>query len=259
MDAKFVFVQAPSISRLEWHPFSISSAPHDHFLQLHIQQVGFWTSALSSLLRSERSSVEVRLNGPISSSTTHFSRYQVVVFVAGGIGITPFLSALRHILHSWRQELRHATEASPVRAVNLIWTTRKAHHPKWVLRILDEFQDVLAHPLFRSALEIHLHVTSIDGIEQRSDHSRVYQCMLQPNQSLSDVFEQVSRHSERPDWRTIFSTLGKNHRRHRKGRLGVFICANRQLTKLVKDEIAAFNAATSCATGPRLDAFAESF
>ncbi|TYZ59750.1 hypothetical protein PybrP1_009825 [[Pythium] brassicae (nom. inval.)] len=217
---KFVFVQAPSISRVEWHPFSISSAPHDDFLQLHIQQVGFWTHELSVQLRLERSDLKLRVSGPIGSSTSHFGRYEVVVFIAAGIGVTPFLSALRHILHSWRQGLSHPADAPRDRVATkqfcLVWTTRKAHHPEWVLQILDEFQDVLSHPHYRCALEIHIHMT-------RSQ------------------------------------TLGDKYRGGFVERLGVFICASKRLTTLVKDEAAVFNATASRTSAPRLDVFAETF
>ena len=40
----FVFVQIPSIATMEWHPFTISSAPEmEDVLWLHIRAVGQWT------------------------------------------------------------------------------------------------------------------------------------------------------------------------------------------------------------------------
>lgn len=263
VDEKFLFVQAPSISHIEWHPFSISSAPHDDFLQLHIQQVGFWTRELSLQLRLARSDLPVRVNGPIETSTGHFTRYEVVVFIAAGIGVTPFLSALRHILYLWRKETSLPVDERRGRAgpkqIYLLWTTRKAHHPEWVLQILDEFQDVFSHPQYQSALKIHVHLTCPEAsVEQWLAHQRLGQFLHRQSQSCLDNV--VTVHHERPQWCRFFSALGETHRSSRVERLGVFICANKRLTVLVKDEVAAYNATASRrANVPRLDVFAETF
>jgi NAD(P)H-flavin reductase len=43
-----VFVQAPFCSRIQWHPFTISSAPEEKSVTLHIrvQDPGSWTHQL---------------------------------------------------------------------------------------------------------------------------------------------------------------------------------------------------------------------
>ena len=35
----------------EWHPFSVSSAPDDEFVTLHIKAVGDWTNKLMALVK----------------------------------------------------------------------------------------------------------------------------------------------------------------------------------------------------------------
>ena len=35
----------------EWHPFSVSSAPDDEFVTLHIKAVGDWTNNLMALVK----------------------------------------------------------------------------------------------------------------------------------------------------------------------------------------------------------------
>lgn len=42
----YLFLQCPQISSFEWHPFSITSAPNDPFLSVHIRTLGDWTSEL---------------------------------------------------------------------------------------------------------------------------------------------------------------------------------------------------------------------
>jgi predicted ferric reductase len=43
---QYCFLNAPLISRQEWHPFTISSSPDQEFLTFHIRTVGDWTRAL---------------------------------------------------------------------------------------------------------------------------------------------------------------------------------------------------------------------
>ncbi|XP_020573372.1 respiratory burst oxidase homolog protein A isoform X2 [Phalaenopsis equestris] len=43
---QYMFVQCPAVSPLEWHPFSITSAPGDDYLSIHIRQLGDWTREL---------------------------------------------------------------------------------------------------------------------------------------------------------------------------------------------------------------------
>ncbi|KAK3227921.1 hypothetical protein Dsin_007783 [Dipteronia sinensis] len=43
---QYMFVQCPAVSPFEWHPFSITSAPGDDYLSVHIRQLGDWTQEL---------------------------------------------------------------------------------------------------------------------------------------------------------------------------------------------------------------------
>lgn len=74
------------------HPFTISNAPEDDFLQMTIKNVGTFTSAIRSL----KPGCEVRCRGPFGSFCSGIESQPKVVMLAGGIGITPFLSVLRH-------------------------------------------------------------------------------------------------------------------------------------------------------------------
>jgi len=43
---QWLFLQVPDVSKLQWHPFTITSAPEDPYVSIHIRQVGDWTKAL---------------------------------------------------------------------------------------------------------------------------------------------------------------------------------------------------------------------
>lgn len=43
---QYVFLNCPSISQLEWHPFTMTSAPEEDFFSVHIRSAGDWTDQL---------------------------------------------------------------------------------------------------------------------------------------------------------------------------------------------------------------------
>ena len=58
-----MFVNFPSVALLEWHPFSLSSGPHQDYLEIHVKSLGNLTRKLHALVNG---SMGVRL------STTFF-------------------------------------------------------------------------------------------------------------------------------------------------------------------------------------------
>lgn len=94
---QFVFVMVPNLSQYQYHPFTISSAPHEDLISLHIRTLGDWTTALSAHILKEtqnRLNVEVpltiHLEGPYGHCSVDLNDplYKVVLLIAGGIGVT---------------------------------------------------------------------------------------------------------------------------------------------------------------------------
>lgn len=81
---QFAFVKFPSISR-EFHPFSITSSPDGKNLSFVIKVLGDFTEEITKLREGERAIVE----GPYGNLSSDFAEQ---IWIAGGIGITPFLS-----------------------------------------------------------------------------------------------------------------------------------------------------------------------
>mmetsp|Transcript_15135 Transcript_15135/g.32858 ORF Transcript_15135/g.32858 Transcript_15135/m.32858 type:complete len:592 (-) Transcript_15135:397-2172(-) len=89
----------PSISRTEWHPFTLTSAPSDEYIEFHFRRVGKWTGKVHDLLAakvddSQPSGIKeapvVKFEGPIGASSQGFSEYSVIVLIGAGIGILPW-------------------------------------------------------------------------------------------------------------------------------------------------------------------------
>jgi predicted ferric reductase len=76
----------------EPHPFTISGAPEDALLRLTIKKEGKFTSAIGDLLPG----APVKCMGPLGVFCKDIDAKPEIVMIAGGVGITPFLSVLRH-------------------------------------------------------------------------------------------------------------------------------------------------------------------
>lgn len=76
----------------EPHSFSIASAPEDSILRLTIKRVGKFTSAIPGL----KPGTPVKCMGPLGAFCKDIDLKPVIIMLAGGVGIAPFLSVLRH-------------------------------------------------------------------------------------------------------------------------------------------------------------------
>ena len=87
----------------EFHSFTISSAPHEEFLSLHIRTVGPWTynfrENFSPAHLQGQPFPKLFLDGPFGEGHQDWFRYEVAVLVGGGIGVTPFASILKELVH----------------------------------------------------------------------------------------------------------------------------------------------------------------
>ncbi|KAE9614103.1 hypothetical protein Lal_00016456 [Lupinus albus] len=116
---QYMFVQCPAVSPFEWHPFSITSAPDDDYLSVHIRQLGDWTRELkrvfseacelpvagrSGLLRADettkKSLPKLKIDGPYGAPAQDYRKYDVLLLVGLGIGATPFISILKDLLNN---------------------------------------------------------------------------------------------------------------------------------------------------------------
>jgi predicted ferric reductase len=92
---EFAFISVrgnPAISK-ESHPFSISSSPNRHMLRFSYREAGDYTKTLKNM----RPQDPVTVYGPYGEFTSFMlDEYKKQVWVAGGIGVTPFLSMLGH-------------------------------------------------------------------------------------------------------------------------------------------------------------------
>ena len=87
---QFAFFRFGTRSIAEPHPFTIASNPTDHELRLHVKDLGDWSGRLGARLTV---GMPVRVEGPYGGLRLFPRGDRTVVWIAGGVGITPFLAA----------------------------------------------------------------------------------------------------------------------------------------------------------------------
>lgn len=106
---QFVFVSCPEAGLVEPHPFTIASAPcAKGTMTLAVRTLGDWTRRLPTVLKEGMS---MRVEGPYGRFNFRKGR-QRQVWLAGGIGITPFIA--------WAESL----SASEERDIHLVVCVR---------------------------------------------------------------------------------------------------------------------------------------
>ncbi|MBK9211158.1 MAG: hypothetical protein IPL71_23890 [Anaerolineales bacterium] len=91
---QFLFVRFPKEKPLaESHPFTIASAPQEDVLRVTIKACGDYTRHLFSNLQAGMDAVVEGAYGMFDYKTGG----QKQIWVAGGIGVTPFLSFIRNL------------------------------------------------------------------------------------------------------------------------------------------------------------------
>lgn len=99
--ASILFVNVPSISRLQWHPFTITSNTNTEpeKLSVAIKSQGSWSQKLYKQLSSSAvDNFEVSTEGPYGPTSFHLLRHEALVMIGGGSGIAPFMSIIREII-----------------------------------------------------------------------------------------------------------------------------------------------------------------
>ncbi|CAL0328231.1 unnamed protein product [Lupinus luteus] len=94
----YIFVKCADISSFEWHPFSITSAPDDDYLSVHIRASGDWTTELINRFEQVLYP-KIMIKGPYGAPAQNYKKYKVVLLIGLGIGATPMISILKDLLN----------------------------------------------------------------------------------------------------------------------------------------------------------------
>ncbi|MEQ2183897.1 hypothetical protein GOODEAATRI_002635, partial [Goodea atripinnis] len=102
---QYVFLNCPAISQLEWHPFTMTSAPEEDFFSVHIRSAGDWTDKLIDIMQKLPEGAQgpkMGVDGPFGTASEDVFDYEVSMLVGAGIGVTPFASILKSIWYKFK-------------------------------------------------------------------------------------------------------------------------------------------------------------
>lgn len=137
---QYMQLQVPTISNKS-HPFSINTVPdQSHQLRILFRVTGPFTTALARQLLQTPKHVSILMNGGYHGAASRVQQvlqHDTVVFVAGGIGITPYLSLL-HRVHAIVSLM--SRRMCPLKRIVVHWMCRD---PSLIAYIQHEYLDPL--------------------------------------------------------------------------------------------------------------------
>ncbi len=121
---QYVQLNCPEISFVQWHPFTVTSAPEEGFISVHVKMVGCWTKKLGALLgvqfkegvngyTAPAQFPQIFIDGPYGSVSESFDRFDVAICIGAGIGQTPFASILKSMWYS----ITHPTQQAKLKRI----------------------------------------------------------------------------------------------------------------------------------------------
>lgn len=231
LPGQYIFLHCPSISKLEWHPFTLTSAPEDDYFSVHIRRVGDWTNALAKACHTEEDEYTaaskmpmVAVDGPFGTATEDIFWYEVDVFVAAGIGVTPFASVLKHI----RYQCMDPTNEMKLRHVYFYWVCPDTNSFEWMQELLQDFDTQMAEQGNTNFLTYNIYLT------RGWDKDQAQNIILHEGDEADPVTGlQQKTHYGRPNWDKIFETLSKNHAGIS---VGVFFCGPSALSNTLHQQ-----------------------
>ncbi|GAB9473180.1 Transmembrane protein [Globisporangium polare] len=134
----FFWVKLPSVSRTQWHPFSAIVTANGKSVGFCVKAMGegtFTRKLVDEALKKHV--VPVSLCGPFGKLSLDVDRYDVVLVVAGGVGITPMVSLIN-------QKRLRITESGGKKSKSqekkqqewlVVWSVQSSDH----LLMIDDF------------------------------------------------------------------------------------------------------------------------
>ena len=257
---QYVFINIPGCTWWEWHPFSICNTSYDGKIVLHFKAGGRWTRKIKKYLekrgqdcmienthpsnqtmrdiqhnkllltgvRAKRLTALVMVNGPYGCPRVDIDspKYQNVLLVTGGIGVSPMHSIFNELIIQY-------IRGRPFVKIKLVWVLREkdlvhvvaggqnsflAKHPAKNAVMIDQisFPNIVTSKL-TDVVETEIYLTQLTDANIKDTLEMKYK---------TKVF------LRRPDIPAIFETMGQSAADAGRDRVGVLSCCPSRLTNI---------------------------
>jgi len=239
---QYIFINCPDVSYFQWHPFTLTSAPEEDYISVHIRVQGDFTTAFSKALgcdfdkRDDKSGdgskvvgtqanpafnkilPRVMVDGPFGSASEDFLNYETILLVGAGIGVTPFASILKSIWY----RMNNFGNSKPTRLskVYFTWVIRDFGTAEWFHSLLHaiEEQDT------SNRIEINIYLTA--KIKDDDMNNIIVSDVGAEKDAITSL--RAPTHFGRPNWDVIFPSIAD---KHPSTDVGVFFCGPAVLSK----------------------------
>ncbi|KAL1624073.1 putative nadph oxidase [Diplodia seriata] len=156
---QWLFINCPSVSGYQWHPFTITSCPYDPYISIHVRQVGDFTRAFADALGAGPAQSKlyddmdpngmyeialqhgqempaIRIDGPYGAPAEDVFDNEIAVLIGTGIGVTPWASILKNI---WHMRLS-PNPPKRLRRVEFIWVCKDTSSFEWFQALLSSLE-----------------------------------------------------------------------------------------------------------------------
>lgn len=223
---QWLFINVPSVSKHQWHPFTITSCPFDPYVSVHVRQVGDYTRALANALGAGNEQKELysdldpmgmyevalmhgqempklRVDGPYGAPAEDVFENEIAILIGTGIGVTPWAAILKNI---WHMRLS-PNPPKRLRRVEFIWVCRDTTSFEWFQALLSslesqsrEMSGAGSHTEF---LRIHTYLT------QKMDADTAQNIVLNSVGTDKDPLTELSSRTNfgRPDFNRLFVAM----------------------------------------------------
>lgn len=236
---QYIFINVPAVSAWQYHPFTLTSAPEEDHLSVHLRMVGDFTKELGKMLgcadpKSKRRPAgpqraftvmnrkanganahgpqlfpNISIDGPYSTASEDVFKYETAVLVGAGIGITPFASILKSTWY--RMSNPDSWAKNRLRKVYFFWICRDFGTLAWFKSLLSaiEEQDKMRQ------IEVRAYLT---GKISHEDALNI-QLNYEDRDPVTGLITPTN--FGRPNWDMVFRGIKKLHC---PGEAGVFFC-----------------------------------
>uniref|UniRef100_A0A8C2D6L5 NADPH oxidase 1 n=1 Tax=Cyprinus carpio TaxID=7962 RepID=A0A8C2D6L5_CYPCA len=202
---QYVFLNCPAISQLEWHPFTMTSAPEEDFFSVHIRLVGDWTEKMA-------------VDGPFGTASEDVFDYEVSMLVGAGIGVTPFASILKSIWYKFKD----SDPKLRTKKIYFYWLCRETYAFEWFADLLQVLEKDMEERGMRDFLTYKLYLTGWD--QSHVNHSLVHFA------TATDIITGLKQKTSygRPNWDREFEQVQQENP---SSVVGTFLCGPQALAK----------------------------
>lgn len=162
LSGQWVKIACTAFRPHEFHAFTLTSAPQDNFLSVHIKAQGLWTWKLRSIFDPANLQYNkclesalpprIRIDGPYGGGNQDWYKYEVAVMICGGIGVTPYASILNDLVFNTST---NRYSGVTYKKIYFIWICPSHRNFEW---FIDVLRDVEAKDV-TNLLEIHIYIT----------------------------------------------------------------------------------------------------